>query len=58
MRGRHLTCARRKERNDGIAIVTKSIASCVPARRALPQAEGETREEGGHALEMLALGIL
>ena len=36
MRGRHLTCARRKERSDGIAIVTKSIASCVPARRALP----------------------
>ena len=35
MRGRHLMCARRKERNNGIAIVTKSIASCCPARRAL-----------------------
>ena len=29
-------CARRKERSDGIAIATKSIASSCPARRALP----------------------
>ena len=36
MRRRHLMCARCKEQSDGIAIATKSIASSVPARRALP----------------------
>ena len=36
MRRRRFMCARRKERSDGIAIATKSIASSCPARRALP----------------------
>ena len=36
MRRRRLMCESRKERSDGIAIATKSIASSCPARRALP----------------------
>ena len=36
MRRRQLMCESRKERSDGIAIATKSIASSCPARRALP----------------------
>ena len=33
MRGLSLMCARRKERSDGIAIATKSIASSSPLRK-------------------------
>ena len=36
MRKMSLLCVCRKERSDGIAIATKSIASCVPPRGAVP----------------------
>ena len=45
----------RKERNDGIAIVTKSIASCVPAHRALPNGRrGKHVRKGDMRLEEFA----
>ena len=48
-------CERRKERSDGIAIVTKSIASCVPARRALPNGRrGKHVRKGDMRLEEFA----
>ena len=44
-------CESRKERSDGIAIATKSIASsALPVGLCRRQKE-ETREEGGHVLE-------
>ena len=56
-------CARRKEQSDGIAIVTKSIASCVPARRALPNGrrgkhvrKGDMHLICSHSLISLAKG--
>ena len=45
-------CARCKERSDGIAIATKSIASSSPLRE---QMRGNTRGRGGYPLEMFAL---
>ena len=50
MIGRRLTCARRKEQSDGIAIATKSIASSSLPEGLCRRQKGETREEGGHAL--------
>ena len=50
MRRRRLTCARRKEQSDGIAIATKSIASSSLPVGLCRRQKGETREEGGHIL--------
>ena len=51
-------CARRKEQSDGIAIATKSIASSSLPAGLCRRQKGETREEGGHILDMFALGYL
>ena len=58
MRRRRLMCESRKERGDGIAIATKSIASSSPPEGFCGYQTGETREEGGHILDMFALGYL
>ena len=55
MRRRRLTCACRKEQSDGIAIDTKSIASSSLPVGLCRRQKGETREEGGHMLDMFAL---
>ena len=43
-------CESRKERSDGIAIATKSIASSALPVGLCRRQKGETREEGGRAL--------
>ena len=50
MRRRRLMCESRKERSDGIAIATKSIASSSLPVGLCRRQKGETREEGGHLL--------
>ena len=51
-------CARRKERSDGIAIATKSIASSALPVGLCRRQKGETREEGGHALRGLRTELI
>ena len=48
-------CESRKEQSDGIAIDTKSIASSSLPVGLCRRQKGETREEGGHILDMFAL---
>ena len=56
MRRRRLMCESRKERSDGIAIATKSIASSCPARRALLNSRrGKHVRKGDMCLEEFAL---
>ena len=52
MRRRRLMCESRKEQSDGIAIATKSIASSALPVGLCRRQMGETREEGGHILDM------
>ena len=52
IRGLSLMCESRKERSDGIAIATKSIASSSPLRE---QMRGNTWGRGGYTLNMFAL---